>query len=271
MSFDHQSKHPSQASNALGIIPARWGSSRFPGKPLALIHGKPLIQWTYENAIKCKLLSTVVVATDDVRIFDCVSDFGGQVVMTDSTCPTGTDRLADVIRRYSAYASHDIIVNIQGDEPCLSPQVIEQLIRLLDSDTEAGMATAATRFHQAEDLKDPGKVKCTTDKRGNALFFGRSTPVNYALDITKDPIYHHMGIYAFRRKFLLHYAELPETPLQTGESLEQLKVLEHGYRIKVALVNERALGVDTPEDAKQVEQWICKQNTYSSQAVSSLP
>lgn len=255
-------------TRALGVIPARWASSRYPGKPLSPLCGKPLIQWTYENARRCHTLHNVVVATDDKRIFDTVATFGGNAAMTSAHCPTGTDRLVDLLNKNTHYQNYDIIVNIQGDEPCLSPEIISKLITILTSDKDACMATAASPFHSPEDLQDKNKVKCIIDRQANALFFSRIKPVAHDIDIHTAPIYHHMGIYAFRRDFLMTYSTLPETPLQNGENLEQLKVMEHGHRIKVAIVNERAFGVDTPEDAKEVEQWLKTQNSYSSQEAS---
>lgn len=255
--------------HALGIIPARWGSSRFPGKPLHPIAGKPLIQWTYENAKSCAELEKLIVATDDPRIFDTVQGFGGEVVMTSSDCPTGSDRLVEVLEQRSDLDEYDIIVNVQGDEPCLPVSTISRIIHDLAHDPEAQMATAAIPFHSKESFADPSRVKAAIDQCGNALFFSRVCPVQHQVDFESGPIYHHLGIYAFRRRFLLEYGALKPTPLQLGEQLEQMKVLERGYRIKVAVVQEPALGVDTPEDAIEIEKWLWKQNISSSQAESA--
>lgn len=255
--------------HALGIIPARWGSSRFPGKPLHLIADKPLIQWTYENARRCGDLERLIVATDDSRIFDAVQAFGGEVVMTSEDCPTGSDRLVEVLEQDSSLQDFDIIVNIQGDEPCLPPSTISQLIHDLRNDAQAQMATAAIPFSSKEAFADPSRVKAVLDQCGNALFFSRICPVQHQVDLKNGPIYHHLGIYAFRRNFLMQYGALEPSPLQLGEQLEQMKVLERGYRIKVAVVDEAAHGVDTPDDAVEIEKYLWQQNTSSSQAESS--
>ena len=261
----------STKSLTLGIIPARWGSTRFPGKPLAPIAGRPLIEWTYRNAKRCSDLSELVVATDNQRIFDYVKGFGGEAVMTPEDCPTGTDRLAAVLEADPRFKDYELIVNVQGDEPCLPPSTISQLINLLRDDPDCAMATAAIPFQSEEDFASPSCVKCVVDQYHNALFFSRACPVSFTPDLAKGPIYHHLGIYAFRRDFLLNYATLAPTPLQEGESLEQFRVLEHGERIKVALVQEPAMGVDTPEDVKRVETILCQQNTSLSPAASAHP
>jgi 3-deoxy-manno-octulosonate cytidylyltransferase (CMP-KDO synthetase) len=248
---------PSQLPKIIGIVPARFGSTRFPGKPLVKIHGKSLIQHTYENAKKCQSLDELVVATDDSRIFDHVTQFGGKVMMTSEMCPTGTDRLAEVVKT-SEYQDADIIINIQGDEPCLDPDSIEAVIRLLKEDTQAVMGTCATPIRSEEEITNPNIVKCVLDRNQNALYFSRST-IPYLR--TKAIVYRHMGLYGYRRDFLLTYQTLSLTPLQLAEDLEQLKVLEHGFRIKVALVDELSIGVDTPADIQKVEDYLCKQNT----------
>lgn len=249
----------------IGIIPARFGSTRFPGKPLVQILGKSLIQRTYENALLSTHLSRVIIATDDQRIFDHVRAFGGDVIMTSSECATGTDRLAEVIRNDPTLHDVDIIVNIQGDEPTIDPRVIEAVANALADDPQASMSTAIVRLSNKEHAENPHTVKCVIDSFGYALYFSRALiPAGKGLvfDPTKT-YYKHLGLYGYRRDFLLHYSALQPTPLQLAEDLEQLKVLEHGFRIKTTIVESECMDVNTPEDIKKVEQLICKQNTSS--------
>lgn len=247
---------------AIGIIPARFGSTRFPGKPLELIAGKSLIQRTYENALRCPSLDRVIVATDDQRIFDHVRTFGGQVSMTSQDCLTGTDRLIEVVQ--SQAINTDIIINVQGDEPLLEPNVIEAVIHALESDTSAHMATALMMMSDAEEIANPSVVKCVRDLQGNALYFSRSIiPGNKEQKVLPSTTYYkHLGIYGYRKSFLLQYGELTPTPLQISEDLEQLKVLEHGYKIKTVIVQSQSIGVDTPEDLKKIEK-LWNQNSSS--------
>jgi 3-deoxy-manno-octulosonate cytidylyltransferase (CMP-KDO synthetase) len=248
----------------IGIIPARYGSTRFPGKPLVKILGKSLIQRTYENSLLCKMLDDVIVATDDDRIYKHVIDFGGQAVMTSEAHPTGTDRLAEVLQTHYKNKSLEIIVNIQGDEPTLEPSVIQAIIEILNADPQAVMSTAVVKIDSEEEAYSTSVNKCVIDQDNNALYFSRSLiPGNksgkYRSDLT---YYKHLGIYAYRPQFLLKYATLPQTPLQLAEDLEQLKVLENGYRLKAAVVKSSCIGVDKPEDIQKVEQYLCKQNTF---------
>lgn len=249
-----------------GVIPARYGSSRFPGKPLALILGKSLIQRTYESCQKCSLLSDIVVATDDQRIFDHVQSFGGRVVMTDTHCSTGTDRIIQAVEKDPKLQDASILVNIQGDEPCIDPLVIQKVIELLIQDTQSMMSTAIMKLHSEEEAVHPSVVKCTVDKEGYALYFSRSlipSNPNQKFNPSTTTYYKHIGIYGYRRDFLLQYGKLERTPLQNSEDLEQLKVLEHGFRIKTAVVDSTSVSVDHPEDIKKVELYLCKQNIYS--------
>jgi 3-deoxy-manno-octulosonate cytidylyltransferase (CMP-KDO synthetase) len=256
--------HIKKELKIVGIIPARYGSTRFPGKILAPIAGKTLIERTYHNARLSPLLQHLVVATDDQRIYDHVHSFGGEVVMTSPTCATGTDRLVEAVKKDPRFNDIDIIVNIQGDEPCVDPQVTQQVIEALINDPFAVMSTAVVQLTCLEEAHNPSIVKCVMDTSGNALYFSRALiPAGHTQ--TMQPhvnYYRHIGIYAYRRDFLLQYAELPRTPLQNAEDLEQLKILEHGFRIKTAVVNQTSIGVDTPEDIQKVEQWLCKQNSY---------
>jgi 3-deoxy-manno-octulosonate cytidylyltransferase (CMP-KDO synthetase) len=248
----------------LGVIPARFQSSRFPGKPLAKILGKTLIQRTYENALACNLLEALVVATDDSRIYDHVLSFGGQAVMTSSACATGSDRIIDAIVENSQFDDFDIIVNIQGDEPCIEPDVIAKVIDALITQEISSMSSAVMKIITEEEAFDPSIVKCVFDKDGYALYFSRQLIPAGKTGGFKPHItyYRHLGIYAFKRNFLLKYANLSETPLQKEEDLEQLKVLEHGFKIKLVVVNSASLGVDNPEDIKKVEALLCKQNSF---------
>lgn len=249
----------------VGIIPARYGSSRFPGKPLANILGKSLIQRTYENSKNCSFLEDVFVATDDQRIFDHVEAFGGKVMMTSSICPTGSDRLIEAVEKDPRLKDASIIINIQGDEPCLEPKVIQQVVQLLKDDSLAVMSTAVMKIHSESEALNPSVVKCSLDKFGNALYFSRSLiPGGPSAKFNPQLNYFkHIGIYGYRKDFLLTYGKLSPTPLQLAEDLEQLKVLEHGYRIKTAIVESASVSVDHPEDIKKVELLLCKQNIYS--------
>lgn len=251
----------------VAVIPARYDSQRFPGKPLVSISGKSLIRRTYENALLCKGLDKALVATDDRRIMDHVEEFGGEAIMTSPKCPTGTDRLVEVLHKSRFCNDADIIVNIQGDEPCLSQEAISAIIDLLLKDDSSVMSTAVTPISSKEEASLPSVVKCVFDKNYNALYFSRALiPSGKTKEKLKaSQHYRHIGIYAFRKDFLPIYGELSPTPLQLSEDLEQLKVLEHGYRIKVAVVKDDAIGVDTPEDISKVESFLCSQNTFSSQ------
>lgn len=255
----------SAKTKALGIIPARYGSTRFPGKPLSLIAGKSLIQRTYESAKKCSALSSLVVATDDKRIYDHVVSFGGEAIMTSSDCPTGTDRIVDVLKHHTCFSDASLIVNIQGDEPCIEAEVIQKIVVILAEDKNAQLSTAVVKIKSEEEALNPSVVKCVMDQHQNALYFSRALIPSgrtgkFLPEIT---YYRHVGIYAYRRDFLFQYSALLQTPLQKAEDLEQLKVLEWGYRIKVAVVESDSIGVDTPEDIIKVEQLLCRQNTSS--------
>jgi 3-deoxy-manno-octulosonate cytidylyltransferase (CMP-KDO synthetase) len=221
-----------------------------PGKPLADIAGKPMIQRVYEQAIQAKLPDQVIVATDHEEIFKVVTDFGGQVMMTASNHPTGTDRLAEVAAKLP---DAQIIVNIQGDEPEIDPDVIDRLIQPLLQDKEIAMATVITPMDESE-MEQPGCVKAVVDQKGNALYFSRSLIPYLRTDCRLAPVYKHIGVYGYQKEFLLEFARLSPTPLEQMESLEQLRALEYGYRIKTILVNHAAIGVDTPEDLEAINE-----------------
>lgn len=242
----------------VGIIPARWSSRRLPGKPLANILGKTLIQRTYENAQNCHLLDALVVATDDERIFDHVRSFGGTVVMTSPNCPTGTDRVCEAIERHFPQAT--IVVNIQGDEPCLDPLVIDELVGTIQSNPEAVLATPVTRIVDPQDIFSPSSVKCVFDKNGRALYFSRA-PIPFPQNQKKiHDYYRHLGIYCFKRDFLFKYHAMEMSRIQEIEDLEQLKVLENGYPIHVCVVEDQGVNVDTPEDLKRLETYLCQES-----------
>jgi len=234
----------------IGIIPARYSATRLPGKPLADICGKPLIQYVYEQARKSKLLEDVIVATDDERILKAVEGFGGKAVMTSPTHPSGTDRCAEVARQIDC----DFVINIQGDEPLIPPQVIDKVAEaLMESDEEIPMTSAATLANK-EERENSNVVKVVTDQKGIALYFSRSPIPFYRNPVA--PTLRHIGIYGYRKDFLLKFVSLPQTPLEKTESLEQLRALEHGFKIKIVLVDYSPVGVDTPEDLERVRKLL---------------
>ena len=227
----------------LCVIPARYASTRLPGKPLTDICGKPMICRVLERASRAQKPEKVIVATDDERIYDVVRAEGGEAILTRADHPTGTDRLAEVAE---AYPEVDLIVNVQGDEPLIEPAVIDDLIAPFEMDENLPMATVMTRMEDAAEQLNPNNVKVIVDKLGYALYFSRSlVPYPRA---AAGPVYKHIGIYAYRRDFLLRYARLEPTPLERAESLEQLRALENGYGIRVLETDCRFVGVDTPED-----------------------
>jgi len=233
--------------NILCVIPARYYSTRLPGKPLADIAGKPMIQRVYERAILAKRPAQVIVATDHQLVYDTVIGFGGKVMLTSSEHPTGTDRLAEVAEHFPDV---DLIINVQGDEPLIPPEIIDQLADTFDGHQDLQMATLMTEMDENE-YNNPSAVKVITDLQGYALYFSRSL-IPYPRTETGVPIYKHIGIYAYRRDFLLKFAKMSPTPLEKTESLEQLRALEHGYRIKVLKTNFKSIGVDTMEDLEEV-------------------
>lgn len=238
----------------LGVIPARYQSTRLPGKPLLTIGNKPMIQWVYEKALTARLIQDVLVATDDQRIYDAVKAFGGRVEMTAASHPTGTDRLAEVARRNEA----DLIINIQGDEPLIQGEVIDSIVRPLLDDSGLAMSTAKVRLTDPGQINEPSVVKVVTNESGDALYFSRS-PIPFPRNGEHAQYYKHIGLYGYRRDFLLKYIDLPQTPLELAESLEQLRALGHGYRIKVVEVAAETIGVDTPEDLERVRQILAGQ------------
>jgi 3-deoxy-manno-octulosonate cytidylyltransferase (CMP-KDO synthetase) len=239
------------------VLPARYGSTRFPGKPLALIAGKPMIQHVYERVSAAGLVSRVIVATDDQRIVDCVKSFSGEVLLTRADHPTGTDRLAEVARAIES----ELIVNVQGDEPLIQPQMIDHAVApLLDND-HIQMGTLAAEIDNIEDFYSPNVVKVVRDLQNFALYFSRA-PIPWPRDLKPEQIaqqlstlgiLRHIGLYVYRRSLLLDYPTWPKTPLESLENLEQLRALERGIKLYVGETGFSCHGVDTPEDLKRVE------------------
>lgn len=237
------------------IIPARYASTRFPGKPLAEILGKPMIQWVCERTAQAAHVNRVIVATDDERIATAVEAFGGEVAMTRADHPTGTDRLAEVAERIDT----DLVVNVQGDEPLIDPKMIEQAVAPLRRNRGIPMGTLKCPLTSVEEFRSPNVVKVVTDRQGFALYFSRA-PIPFPReqvdtlpeDLAGFTCYKHIGLYVYRKDFLLTYPKLAVTPLENLEKLEQLRALEHGFRIRVAETALPSQGVDTPEDLERV-------------------
>jgi len=242
-------------SKAVGIIPARWRSTRFPGKPLHLIAGKPLLRHVWERCAHAEKLDSIIIATDDMRIADAAFAWGAQVALTSSNHQTGTDRIAEVARKARSFA---FIVNIQGDEPLVDPSLIDRLVEALRSDRKIDIVTAAHPFENPAEASSPHQVKVIVDLRGNALYFSR-----FAIPFPRDravPVKYlrHQGIYGFRRRALLQFVKWKPTPLERAESLEQLRALENGVRVHVLVTKHGWPGVDTPADAKALEQKLAR-------------
>ena len=232
-------------SKVTAIIPARWASTRFPGKPLVKLRGKPLVQHVWERAQRAKLVDRVIVATDDMRIAETAFAFGAEVALTSPKHPTGTDRLAEVARKLK---SAPIILNVQGDEPDIAPSTIDRLARALQDDPKLGMVTAANPITARADIGNPNVVKVVTDLSGRALYFSRSA-IPHDRDGRGGINYlRHQGIYGYRRKVLLDFVKWKPTPLEEAEKLEQLRALEHGVSIGVIVVKKGSVGVDVPAD-----------------------
>jgi len=241
------------------VIPARYASTRFPGKPLADLGGKPMIQWVCEGAQRCPLIDRVLVATDDQRIADAVTAFGGIAVVTRADHQTGTDRIAEV----AAGLPSELIVNVQGDEPLIDPAMIEAAVKPLLDNPTIPMGTLKTPLTSLEEYCNPNVVKVVTDRQGFALYFSRA-PIPHPRDFVNEldtrwrelASAKHVGLYVYRRDFLQRFPTLAPTPLEEQEKLEQLRALEHGYRIYVAETAHAVQGVDTPEDLERVRQLL---------------
>ena len=242
----------------IAVIPARYASTRFPGKPLAVLGGKTVIQRVYEQAVS--VLPEAYVATDDERIFQAVEAFGGRAVMTRTDHKSGTDRIEEAVEKIATDA--DVIINIQGDEPFIQPSQIETLIQLFD-DPATQIGTLGKRFETIDAVRNPNSPKIVTDRRGFALYFSRSV-IPYIRGIEADewlthyPFLKHLGIYAYRREVLAEVTRLPQSALEKAESLEQLRWLKNGYRIRVGLTDVETVGIDTPEDLARAEAFLNK-------------
>lgn len=234
------------------IIPARYQSSRFPGKPLAVIGGKPMIQRVYEQVSQAVGVNKVVVATDDERIYNIVLKFKGNSIMT-GECSCGTERVYAAIKDYSC----DIVINVQGDEPLIRPEMINELIAVFEDDS-VEMATLCKEITETEDINNPNVVKVVRDKDDNALYFSRY-PIPFNRDKRNDIRYlKHIGIYGYKKDFLKKYIQIEKTPLEMAENLEQLRVLESGHKIRVKETIYDSIGVDTPEDILKIEKELMK-------------
>lgn len=231
---------------AVIVIPARWASTRFPGKPLAPIAGLSLIQRVYERAVQSQRAAAIYVATDDQRILDHVKGFGGNVVQPEGDFPTGTDRIAAAIELLDT--RYDQVINIQGDEPLIDMRSVDRLIAVLQSE-KVDMATLACPIESEEEYRSRDVVKVVTDLRGDALYFSRS-PIPYG---SRDEARRHIGLYGYQTHVLQQFSKLPPTPLERSESLEQLRALQNGFKIRVLHTDKPHLGVDRPEDVPRVE------------------
>ncbi len=238
----------------VGVIPSRYASQRLPAKPLVDLDGKPMVQRVYEQVKKSRLLDRVVVATDDSRIADAVHRFNGDVIMTSRGIASGSDRVAAVAMQVAG----DIFVNIQGDEPLIAPEMIDQGIQLVLDDPAASVGTLVKQISSPEELLNPNIVKVVFDHKGYALYFSRSI-IPYVREEADErkwlevhTFYKHIGLYIYRRTFLLQYAQLPDSPLEQAEKLEQLRILEAGYKIKIGRTTHASIPIDTPEDVARV-------------------
>ena len=238
--------------SAIGIIPARYGARRFPGKPLAKILGKPMLQWVYERSSSSNSLKKVIIATDDERILNVARSFGAETILTSSRHLSGTDRAAEIARKLNV----PLIINIQGDEPLIRAEMITALVSALQDDTSA-MATLAVKSLDRRLLKDENTVKVVFDRKGHALYFSRS-----AIPNNSDQFWIHIGIYGYQRDFLLKFSKFKPTSLENVEKLEQLRALEYGYKIKIIESVHPTLSVDVPEDISKIEN-ILKKEEYA--------
>ncbi|MBP6218290.1 MAG: 3-deoxy-manno-octulosonate cytidylyltransferase [Oligoflexales bacterium] len=233
---------------ALCVIPSRIASTRLARKPLLPIHGKPMIQWVYEKAKACTLLEKVIVATDSLEIADLIGGLGGDVMMTSPDIQTGSDRVAVVAK---SFPDMDVVINLQGDEPFIKPSMLNQVLAPYLAAENPDMSTLAYELSE-QAYNDPGAVKVILDCKGYAIYFSRA-PIPYYRQAIKAPVFHHMGLYAFRYDFLMKYTTLQKTPLEHAESLEQLRALENGYKIRVCLTEHKTIEVNTPEDYEKAK------------------
>jgi 3-deoxy-manno-octulosonate cytidylyltransferase (CMP-KDO synthetase) len=242
-------------SEVTAIIPARWASTRFPGKPLVILRGKPLVQHVWERAGRAKRVGRVIIATDDMRIAEAAFDFGAEVALTSPKHPTGTDRLAEVAKKLK---SAPLILNVQGDEPDIAPSTIDRLASALQDDPKLGMVTAANPITAAADIRNPNVVKVVTDLAGRALYFSRSVIPHDRDGRGRIKYLRHQGIYGYRRQVLLDFVKWKPTPLEKAEKLEQMRALEHGVSIGVIVVKRGSVGVDVPADLAKAVRALCR-------------
>lgn len=228
----------------LCVIPSRIGSTRLPRKALLPIQGKPMVQWVYESASRCKAFARVIVATDNQEIAYVIESCGGEAILTDTNLPTGSDRAAVIAR---SYPDMDVIVNLQGDEPFIKPNMLQTLVAPYLAGELPDMTTLAFPLQSEDELNSPKIVKVILDQQGYAIYFSRA-PIPYFKNQGDAPVFHHMGVYAFRRDFLLNYTNLAQTPLEKIESLEQLRVIENGYKIRVCITEGKTIEINTPEE-----------------------
>ena len=241
---------------AVGVIPARYASTRFEGKVIKDLLGKPVIQHVYERAKKAKMLDDLIIATDDDRVLRVVESFGGKAVFTSKSHTTGTDRLAEVVNALDV----KIIVNIQGDEPLIKPMVIDDLVRAMQKDPKLSMATVVKKSTSEDEFRSPDVVKAILDDENNALYFSRAAvPALLKPGVDGAFFYKHLGIYAYSKDFLFTFKKLPPSYLEKGERLEQLRVLENGYKIKAIETDFETVGVDTPADLELARMVLMKE------------
>lgn len=233
-----------QSNKIAIVIPARYGSTRLPGKPLIKINEKPIIQWVYEKAEQSRLASQIIVATDDERILNVVKDFGGNAQMTNPDHQSGSDRIAEVIE---SHPEVEIVVNVQGDEPLIKPESIDLSIQALLDDKSADISTLIRVLSEKEEIQNPNVVKAVIDNENNALYFSRAA-IPYERTDNVATYYGHIGLYAYRRESLFQMTSLPQSMLEKTECLEQLRALQNGIKIKTALVDYKPVGIDTKED-----------------------
>ena len=233
------------------IIPARYGSSRLEGKPLIKVEGKPVIQWVYEKAQAARLADIIIVATDDERIFNAVKEFGGNVEMTSVNHKCGSDRIKEVVMRHPEIA---YIVNLQGDEPLIKPESIDEVIKNVKDDKDADISTLIRKV-TPEEAENPNLVKCVIDNAGFAMYFSRSK-IPFERNIDKADFYGHLGIYGYKREALIKMTELPQSSYEMAESLEQLRALQNGMKIKTSIVDFVPVGIDTAEDLEKFKEII---------------
>ena len=244
----------------IAFIPSRYESTRFPGKPLALIAGRPMIQHVYERTLASVHVAEAFVATDDERIFQCVRGFGGNAVMTGQTHPSGTDRVAEAALKLGL-KDHDLVVNVQGDQPTFDPSCLPDLLKPFQESFDIPMSTLMIRMTEKEEIENPNNVKVVTDSQGFALYFSRA-PIPFYRDHGENQgVYKHLGFYAYPVRFLKVFSSLSPGPLESAEKLEPLRALEHGFKIKVEETRFDSIEVDTPEDIKKVEHLIGRHKT----------